>query len=425
VQKMHEFIAKHLNALCEIGNRFIGSVGNHAAAAYLERAFVDAGLDMSRLTFPCQSWQDFGGTLYANGDEIEILVNTYSPPCDVNAPLMLARSLTELEAVDDLRDCILVMCGELTQNPLSGYSENAVYLPDLDRRVGLLLRQKEPLAIITVCMAPAYLRPVIEDMGLEIPSATVSTENAVRVLAAIGHHAKLTISSKRGRDETSHIIATNLQPSGRRRVIACAHYDTNRNTIGAWDNGSGVAALLALAQFMSANPLSISMEYIAFTAEEYGVEGLSTDPYLAQYGLSVPKYVYGKEIMAPYRPSDLDNVLAVINFDGVGQCQSANTVSAMACSEDFKRLLTEVKSSYKGLVQVDGWPASNHYMFYSNGVPSIPISSFAIQNALHHPRDLPEWVSAVQVEETMRFGYDLISQLVDKTPAWCRMLRKD
>jgi len=418
---MQESIGRHLDKLCAIGNRFIGSPGNAAAARYIEQCFQDASLDTQRLTFACQSWHDLGGALRIGDQLIPILLNTYSPACDVIAPLVSARSLAELAALDDVSDHILVMCGELTRDPLSGYSENAVYLPELDRQVGLWLRQKRPRAIITVCPAPAYLQPIVEDMNLSIPSATVSAEDGVLVLAAIGQTARLTITSERGKSETSHIIATNLRPSGRRRIIVCAHYDTSRHTTGAWDNGSGVAALLALADYAKANPLPISMEFIAFTAEEYGAEGLDEDPYLAQYGLSVPKYEYGKEIMTPHKPSDLDHVLAVINIDGVGQTLTANTVSALSCSEALKHMLAEVKQSYKGLVQVDGWPASNHYAFYSNGIPSIPLGSLEMKNVLHHPRDTREWLSVAQIEEVCRFALDVIVRLADKSPEWCRM----
>lgn len=420
---MQESIGRHLEQLCTIGNRFIGSAGNAAAASYIEHVFQGASLDTRRLTFACQSWHDLGGTLRVGDQVIHILPNTYSTTCDVTAPLVSVRSLAELSALDDVHGHILVMCGELTRDPLSSYSENAVYLPELDRQVGLLLREKHPLAVITVCAAPAYLRPVIEDMNLSVPSATVSAEDGIQVLTAPGQTARLTIASERGKSETSHIIATNLRPSGRRRIIVCAHYDTNRHTEGAWDNGSGVAAMLALADYAKTYPLPISTEFIAFTAEEYEVEGLDTDPYLVQYGLSVPKYEYGKEIIASYRPSDLDNVLAVINFDGVGQTLMANTVSALSCSDELKQILAEVKQPYTGLIKVEGWPASNHYAFYSNGIPSIPLSSMEMKNVLHHPRDVREWLSVSQIEEASRFALDLIVRLADKSPEWCRMQR--
>lgn len=56
-------------------------------------------------------------------------------------------------------------------------------------------------------------------------------------------------------------------------LIIGAHYDTVAGCVGADDNGSGVAVLLELAEYFSANPIKYPIQLIAFDMEEYGLLG--------------------------------------------------------------------------------------------------------------------------------------------------------
>jgi Zn-dependent M28 family amino/carboxypeptidase len=51
-------------------------------------------------------------------------------------------------------------------------------------------------------------------------------------------------------------------------VVVGAHYDSVRETVGANDNGSGVAALLALARAFAGKPAARSLRFVAFANEE-------------------------------------------------------------------------------------------------------------------------------------------------------------
>jgi Zn-dependent M28 family amino/carboxypeptidase len=51
-------------------------------------------------------------------------------------------------------------------------------------------------------------------------------------------------------------------------VIVGAHYDTHRNSPGANDNGSGIAALVSLARSFAHEPIARTLRFVAFTNEE-------------------------------------------------------------------------------------------------------------------------------------------------------------
>jgi aminopeptidase YwaD len=67
-------------------------------------------------------------------------------------------------------------------------------------------------------------------------------------------------------------IAANSQKQ-RSPLIIGAHYDTVPACVGADDNGSGVAVLLELTEYFSANPIKYPIQLIAFDMEEYGLSG--------------------------------------------------------------------------------------------------------------------------------------------------------
>jgi aminopeptidase YwaD len=315
---------------------------------------------------------------------------------------------------------ILVMAGELTQQPIPPYNEQAIYLPDSAREIGRLLRDRHPLAVVLVNQTPAYDVFLLEDPRLDIPNVTVPAEAGLTLIEQGGGSMHLTIDAHSEAGETRHIVGKNLDPGGERRVILCAHYDSRYGTVGAMDNASGVAVLLTLAEWFAETAPGVSLEFIAFSSEEYQVADSLEEPYLSQYGLSLPPYEYGKEIIAPYKPSGLDQVIAVLNFDGVGHTLGANTISTMACSDALQRLIMDLKNNVPSIAMVGGWPASNHYAFYSNGIPSLPFNSVGMNNVIHHPRDDMHYMSRDKLAEVVLFAQQIVQALSDKTPAWSR-----
>src|SRR5205085_9221830 len=58
------------------------------------------------------------------------------------------------------------------------------------------------------------------------------------------------------------------------RITVAAHYDTAAGVSGATDNASGTAALLALCEtFATAGSRRLTIDFVAYGAEEYGRHG--------------------------------------------------------------------------------------------------------------------------------------------------------
>ncbi len=85
-------------------------------------------------------------------------------------------------------------------------------------------------------------------------------------------------------------ITASFNPSERRRVLLCAHWDTrpaaehdpdqsrrNEPMPGANDGGSGTAVLLELARVFASNPPEVGVDIVLFDGEDYGDFTASTD----------------------------------------------------------------------------------------------------------------------------------------------------
>lgn len=104
--------------------------------------------------------------------------------------------------------------------------------------------------------------------------------------------------------QTSSNIIINTHPDVKKTVVLGAHYDSTAQktgSLGATDNGAGVAALLAIAKALSDNDkLNYNVRLIAFGAEEVGLHGSK---------------FYVSELSK--QPDILKNIIAMINFDTI------------------------------------------------------------------------------------------------------------
>ncbi len=97
-----------------------------------------------------------------------------------------------------------------------------------------------------------------------------------------------------------NIIATlnGINPNSDAIFILCAHYDTTKNSPGANDDGSGIAAMLAIANICSQYKFNHTIRFIAFSGEEVGTYG---------------SHAYAKKA---YRRGE--NIRAVLNLETFG-----------------------------------------------------------------------------------------------------------
>jgi Iap family predicted aminopeptidase len=388
---------KHLKTLAgEIGCRMIGSPGNRAAAQYIAEAYGSAGLEVEYQELAIPDWVVESTRLELDGEPLEAYANTFSSPCSVTAPSLAVGTVDELEAAE-LSGKIAIFSGDLAKEPL--LPKNTFYAGEREQKIIRLLEEKHPAALITVNPTIHGRWRLAEDADLEIPSATVPSAVGLSLVQAAGRMVHLSIAASCRPGTTSNVIGR-LPGLRSERIVLCAHYDTKEDTPGAWDNASGTAALLTLAGRLAPRGLETGLEFISFTAEEY---------------LPLGSLAYGERFQDTF-----SGLLAAVNMDGIGAWLASNTLAVFSASPGFEDLVSGLKGRYPGVVRVDPWPSSDHYTFFSRGVPSIALSSLGLNDTAHTPADTPRGISPARLGEVIRLVEDLVTALQDKTLEWCR-----
>ena len=395
-QDLEIIIASHLRVLVEeIGERPGASPADHLAARYIAETFAQAGWEVEEQRFDCPQWTHHSTRLTHDGNVLAAAANTYSPACDVTALPVGAGTVAELETAE-LRGRFAILYGDLVPAPL--LPKSWFLLTEREEKIIHLLEEKEPAAVLTVQNHRGGLERLIEDWEFLIPSATITPQAALALLQAPGQKAHLRIDSEQKAGYSANIVA--CSPARPSRVVICAHFDTKFDTPGALDNASGVAVLLALAHTLDAADFPFSLEFVAFTNEEYLPIG--DDEYLRRGG------------------QNLDDITAAINIDSVGQRMAANSVAAFSASAAFEASLKQLTPAFSGVVWVEPWPQSNHSTFAMRGVPSIAFSSTGRIELAHWPDDDLRWIDPAKVGDIVRLIQEILDALAEYPTNWTR-----
>ena len=156
-------------------------------------------------------------------------------------------------------------------------------------------------------------------------------------------------------------------------VLITAHYDhlgrMGKKVFfpGAHDNASGTAMITDLARYFADNPPEISVLFIAFSAEETGLEG---------------SYYYSENPVVP-----LENTLFSLNLDIIGSGSTGIKVVNGKVLPDYFNILKRIntQNNYVKKVGKRGEAAnSDHYHLYRMGVPAFFIYTTGDEYTEYH-----------------------------------------
>jgi aminopeptidase YwaD len=400
LKTINEQALEHVGHLSvHIGSRPIGSATNRAAADYISEVFEKVGLSLELQEIPCPDWIAEHTSLELNGELLEASANTFSPSCNVSIETIPVCTPAELELAS-MTGKILVFYGDMAQTELA--TKGGIYVSERDRRILQLLEDRRPAGIITINPTLHAHWRLIEDFDLDIPSVTVTAHSGLKLLKNPGAIVQLKIVARRSPSHTSNVIGR-LQGELPERIVFCAHYDSKVDTPGAYDNAAGVGVLLTLAELLSQRKHRHTLEWVAFTGEE---------------GAGLGDMEYARN--ARQTGKGFDQVTAAVNIDGVGPFTGTTTIASFAASLQFQALIDEIIKRFPRVMWVEPWPASDHYIFYSNGTPSVALTSKGIRDIYHTLSDTFEWISGEKLAEAVQFVLDFVEVLDDKDLSWSR-----
>ena len=250
----------HLRALQQIadehgGTRSAGSPGDAATADYVERRLRAAGYRVSRQRFPVPVYRETSPPrLRVDGRAVRpIRTLQFSPGGTASGRVRAAG----LGCADDDFDALQEGDIALIERGTCFFRDKAVNAERAGAAAALIVDQeREPVAA-------SLQRP-----GLGIPVLALGAEAGEGLE---GREATVIVDAVSGRRETASVIAESGPADAPRVVMAGGHLDSVPAGPGLNDNGSGVAALLSVAERLARRDLPLRFAF--WGAEEIGLVG--------------------------------------------------------------------------------------------------------------------------------------------------------
>jgi aminopeptidase YwaD len=380
----------YLNRLCrEIQQRPVGSTGNQQANAFFQEIVEKFGWKVESTPFKALDWRSDGAELQIGPEYFQVYPSPYSTGCSLNAELVAAGTLTELE------NCfasgkLLLLHDELAREQLM--PKNFVfYNPEEHQRIITLLEEKEPGAILAATSRNAALAggvypfPLIEDGDFQIPSVFLTEEEGQKLLSQAGKWGTLVSRARRSAAESVTLVARKGQDQARRIAIS-AHIDAKLNTPGAIDNATGVIVLLLLAEKLKDYQGEMMIELLPFNGEDY-------------YAAS------GQMIYLQQNQGHFDEIMININIDGAGYHQGPSAFSPFNLGGEEQECLDQVLAVADDIDAGGPWYQGDHSIFIQQGVPALAVTSrwflenIDNQDITHTPKDQPGIVNCQRLVE--------------------------
>ncbi len=373
----------HMNKLCgEIGARATGSSANQSAVNYATKVFENLGYEVFLQEFACMDWQNDGAELVVDGQQVEVSAAEYSLPCDVTGEFVCVESLDQLKSAE-LVNKICVLYSDLCKETLMPKSMT-FWNPEEHQAIIRELEVKQPLAVITVSFLSEVPVPIIQDGDFDIPCAAVKGKLLPVLLNSQGEN-QLRLFTERHPAAAANVIAT--KGTGKKLSFS-AHIDTKPTTPGALDNGSGVAALLTLAEQLAATETEYQIEMVLFNGEDY---------------YSMP----GEMTFMAESLTDPTAYHCAFNVDGIGMQGSSTSCSFYEFPAELKNTIEEVAAVTPQVEPTNPWPMGDHMLFAGAGIPAVALTSSEIyslmESVMHTPNDNLSIVDFERIAETVDF----------------------
>ncbi|MGH2858403.1 MAG: M28 family peptidase [Solirubrobacteraceae bacterium] len=355
-------IARTLDDVAAIGNRYTGTRGESVCRDYLAERFRRAGLSSVSLErFECLAYEPIHAGCSILGPEEELDCNPlqYSGNGEVRAQAVYLGDLSGegLARID-------ASGVELAGKVVVAHAEYAFDLAPMlaSRRIAALVHIGELpdglLASSNAVMYPPPLRAPWPGRPLPYPAVTISAPAGRRLLSAlslggpvemrVAHRSRLFATS-------SHNVVGEIPGIADETVILCAHYDSQAQGPAVYDNGTGIASLLEMARALIASRPRRRIVLLASAAEEIGLWGATA--YTRAHAREIPRAV------------------AMINLDGVASAYPSRR--EIWCANARLRRLAGETAHGCGWMPDRTIPRagtfSDHVAFTDAGVPSCLI----------------------------------------------------
>lgn len=375
---VRENLRKHIETLClGFGSRHCGSQGERQTAEYIERYFSDLGLEVISEEYPARGWEF---------ESFELYNVTKDRPVSGATACFYSGSV-------DMEDTLLVLSYDALKNleeqPVAGricfvtHNSPNMYCHQLSEVL-------ESMGAAAVIFAGTKMGPAADTKFTRSPyisriaTASVNMDGAYDIMRNAGDTYRLHICARSYDARSRNVIAR--IGSGDRKAVIGGHYDTAPLIQGANDNASGTAMVLELARLMRDVELHMTLDFVAFSAEEYCENA-------GPVGSTAYVNLHAEE-----------NIRWFLNCDG---CADYFTDTQLALGHREK--LPELTCRYRSIDKTNG---GDNGPFCNAGIPAVWLGNGPRFGMLHTAEDSVDKLDYDLVADTFFQTYDLLLQLL-------------
>ncbi len=376
---------RRLEQVVDIGNRFAGTPGESQCREHLLSEFDAAGLANVRAEpFPFLGYEPRGASCEVVSDTLALRCAPLQYSADAVADgeaIYLGASRPEDVAALESRGV------ELAGKVVVAHS----FMPWL---VAPALAEKNIAALVNVTetgdgLIPNFLVSFYPN-GLDapwdgrvqsVPGVTIEKEQSRELLSLMSTRSvRIRVEHRAEYAEgTSANVVGEIRGSELpdERVVIGAHYDTQLEGVGAADNGTGIAALLEIAERWRELQPRRTIVFCAFGVEE-----------LASWG----SYNYCRQHVA-----ELNGTRGMINLDALGLPLPGTRVAVADAEMAPFAVESAGRAGYEIEDEIDGsaYAWSDHNPFIDAGVPAAWLWRFPPQHPFYHSAgDVLRYVNA-------------------------------
>ena len=372
----------------EIGIRFSGTPSEKRAAAYVAEQFRSLGYTVVEEPFRFLGWSVTApASLTFLAPEVrEIEVN----------PFIWSDS-TPVEGVEGRVE----RAGRMNIIELFEWDKFAITDPKTGEALAYFAARDDGQ---TVSMAQA-------SSTFTVPVVTVGKKDfeQIRRWEASGQEirARMRVSASfQPGTRSRNIIAKLPGKELEKGIVLCAHYDSQYNTAGAYDNASSVGLILEVAAQLRGRSFRRPIYFISFGAEEYLWVGAAHHVRTLKERGQLSRYFAAVNIDAILIPDKRDSLLggSVVHY----------TEDGLHLDQRVRRITAEigVPASYNISYTAPPSPSSDHAPFVREGIPAIKLFD-AAPYWFHSPYDTFEKIDFTSWEYSRYCVQRLVEELAD------------
>lgn len=262
MENLQVIFRKHLSEMClKYPTYHTASPGERDRADYIERTFRSYGLKTRREAFGVRGWEfrSFSFFDVTAGKEVPLaLCEYFSCSVDFEGTLLIItpEQMDQVEQMDVAGQVVFVT-GEIGTFANGDFAEK---LESLGAKAVIFAHLHPDVGMPHTKLVRS---PYINNIG----TCVVGPLGSVYLTSNPDHIYRLQIDAKPYDAVSENILA--YVEGDDKKVVFGAHYDSAPHTQGAGDNASGTAMLLEMARLMKDKGRGHTMEFVAFTAEEY------------------------------------------------------------------------------------------------------------------------------------------------------------